>query len=402
MTVRDLRSDLCENFVSLCSVSECMSLCLIACKIVCSYLAPCVLVKIASKMAQPVFKSVDGSLPDDVSQEKLDEMNELARATIILNLSDSVIRKVDHIESASEMWKHIDTLFTETSMSSKILQKLVQDIKRSGDKTIDEYTSIALMNAIPDSYSDVKAVIKYGRDSAPLDLLAIENVANITKFDADNESVFMLHDLLYINASPMCPFTSNDWLCDSGCTYHVSPFKEVFTEIKLVTNTYVSMADDKKCEILGIGTVCLKFENDYALNLKDVRYVPDLYYNLMSCTALEKSGMGGKWGEGYMKICKGSMCVFKAKRKCGLYVCTAVPLTCDKSCANVVKTDKLMLWHNRLGHMSKKGLNILKKHDILSESDVHGNLPFCDTCVLGKQQSYFFYPCAYKCQSKYF
>ena len=52
-----------------------------------------------------------------------------------------------------------------------IFQKLVQDIKRSGDKTIDEYTSIALMNDIPDSYNDVKAAIKYGRDSAPLDLI---------------------------------------------------------------------------------------------------------------------------------------------------------------------------------------------------------------------------------------
>ena len=109
-------------------------------------------------------------------------MNELARSTVILNLSDFVIKKVGSIESASEMWTMLDTLFTETSMSSRIyleklfkfklglsknidenidhFQKLVQDIKRSGDKTIDEYTNIALMNAIPDT------AIKYGRDSA--------------------------------------------------------------------------------------------------------------------------------------------------------------------------------------------------------------------------------------------
>ena len=74
----------------------------------------------------------------------------------------------------------------------------------------------------------------------------------------------------------------------------MSPFKEVFSELKPVTKTFVSMADDKKCEILGIGTVCLKFENGYVLNLKDVRYVPDLCYNLMSCTALENEGMGAK------------------------------------------------------------------------------------------------------------
>ena len=139
------------------------------------------------------------------------------------------------------------------------------------------------------------------------------------------------------------------------------------------------MADDKKCEILGIGTVCLKFENGYVLSLKDVRYVPDLCYNLMSCTALENEGMGGRWGEGCMKICKGSMCLFKANKKCGLYVCSVVPLSCEKSYANVVKNDRTMLWHNRLGHMSAKGLSILKKHAILSDNDVHSELPFCDT-----------------------
>ena len=86
--------------------------------------------------------------------------------------------------------------------------------------------------------------------------------------------------------SPICAFTSNDWLCDSGCTYRVSPFKEVFSEL--------------------------------------------------------------------------------------------------------LKTDKIMLWHNRLDHMSEKSLNILKKHAILSDNDVYGNLPFCDTCVPGKSHRVFF------------
>ena len=71
----------------------------------------------------------------------------------------------------------------------------------------------------------------------------------------------------------------------------------MFSKLKSVTNTIVSMADDKKCEILGIDKVCLKFDNGHMLNLKDIIYVHDLCYNLMSCTALENAGMGEKWGE---------------------------------------------------------------------------------------------------------
>ena len=52
----------------------------------------------------------------------------------------------------------------------------------------------------------------------------------------------------------------------------------------------------KKCEIVSIGTMCLKFENDFVLNMKDVRYVPELCYNLMSCTALDNASMGKMGG----------------------------------------------------------------------------------------------------------
>lgn len=49
--------------------------------------------------------------------------------------------------------------------------KLVQDIKLTGDKNIDEYTLIILLNAISDSYNDVKSAIKYGRDKVSLDVV---------------------------------------------------------------------------------------------------------------------------------------------------------------------------------------------------------------------------------------
>lgn len=48
--------------------------------------------------------------------------------------------------------------------------KLVQDIKQTGDKHIDDYTPIVLSNDTC-SYSDVKSTIKYGRDQVKLELL---------------------------------------------------------------------------------------------------------------------------------------------------------------------------------------------------------------------------------------
>ena len=58
----------------------------------------------------------------------------------------------------------------------------------------------------------------------------------------------------------------------------------------------MSKANDKKCKILSIGTVLLKFENGFLLTLNNVRYVSDLSYNLRTCCCLESEGFEGKWG----------------------------------------------------------------------------------------------------------
>ncbi|KAK4410047.1 Retrovirus-related Pol polyprotein from transposon TNT 1-94 [Sesamum angolense] len=141
---------------------------------------------------QKVFKSIDGKYAENVSDDKKRDNDEYAYSLIILNLSDSVIRKVGKQNSAKELWDRLEELFTETSLPSKLFllekffrykldmsknidenidefTKLVQDIKLTGDKNIDDYTPIVLLNAIPDVYSDVKAAIKYGRDNVCLD-----------------------------------------------------------------------------------------------------------------------------------------------------------------------------------------------------------------------------------------
>ncbi|KAL0286870.1 UNVERIFIED_CONTAM: Retrovirus-related Pol polyprotein from transposon TNT 1-94 [Sesamum angustifolium] len=136
--------------------------------------------------------NLDGKYAENVSDDKKRDNDEYAYSSIILNLSDSVIRKVGKQNSAKELWDRLEELFTETSLPSKLFllekffrykldmsknidenidefTKLVQDIKLTGDKNIDDYTPIVLLNAIPDVYSDVKAAIKYGRDNVCLD-----------------------------------------------------------------------------------------------------------------------------------------------------------------------------------------------------------------------------------------
>ncbi|KAL2251350.1 UNVERIFIED_CONTAM: Retrovirus-related Pol polyprotein from transposon TNT 1-94 [Sesamum indicum] len=448
---------------------------------------------------QKVFKAIDGKYTENVSEEKQLENDEFAYSSIILNLSDNVLRKVGKQKTSKELWRKLEDLYTETSLPSKLFllekffrykldlsknidenlddfTKLIQDIKLTGDENIDAYTPIVLLNAIPESYSDVKAAIKYGRDSINLDTVvnglkskemdlkadrpsqnnhevnlarsrsnfrnnafknkgrshnrgksrngrsksrsrdytykddktkerrcyncgikghyikdcrkpkrdnrdrSFDDQEKVNNVSDENSEVFMVYE-----ANSVHSVNKFEWLIDSGCTFHMSPVKEVFSNFRYEKSGFVSMANEKKCEILGLGDVSLNFKEGYRLTLKNVRYVPDLSHNLISCAALEEDGLEGRWGKGLMKIMKGSLIVFKAEKKRNLYLCS---VTYDSMTASVNECDMTALWHKRLGHMSLKGLGFLKKDGILN--DKIENLDFCDDCVLGKHHKVHF------------
>lgn len=435
---------------------------------------------------QKLVKALDHSYAATDTEAKRAEMNEMAKSSIILNLSDFVIRKVGELDTAQEMWETLEKLYTETSFSSRMylleklfkfkldmskdidenmdcFTKLVQDIKRSGDTTIDNYTNITLMNAIPDSYNDVKSAIKYGRDSASVDVIVNalkskeldmshgngnsgDKVMNVrgrpksrsnegnqkkrgksryksrmkgrkcyncqeighyakqctnpkkprNKHENNNESVnvasgnnmgdcYMIESACYSRIQIVDDhLRETQWLMDSGCSFHICPYLNMFADFTNLKDAYVSLADGYRRMVTGIGTIHLKFENGTLYTLKNVRCVSDLCHNFMSFTALEDDGLEGKWGNGQMKIIKGSMILFKAARQDKLYVCHATPIPASDYKVNYVHPDKAVLWHNRLGHMCNKGLEILKKDGVFGK-DIISPITFCEACVLGKQ-----------------
>ncbi|KAL0449089.1 UNVERIFIED_CONTAM: Retrovirus-related Pol polyprotein from transposon TNT 1-94 [Sesamum latifolium] len=341
--------------------------------------------------------------------------------------------------------------------------KLIQDIKLTGDKNIDDYSPIVLLNVIPETYGDVKSTIKYGRDSVNLETVIsglkskeidlrtnrpsqnqpevnlvrgrTKNRNNEFKYrkhsnsrsrsrgrsnsrpkynrdryekkdvrcyncggrghfikeckkprrnppkeSANNsndtvDEVYMLSDVNAVKSV----LNKHEWLIDSGCTVHMTPYRDILSNYKSENLGSVSMANEKRCDVLGVGDVCMIFENGFKFTLKNVKHVPDLARNLMSCSALEEEGLEGRWRKGIMKIMKGSLNVFKAERKKNLYICS---VTYDIIAASVTHMNTSDLWHKRLGHISSKGLELLHKHGVLN--DKINDLSFCDDCILGK------------------
>ena len=143
------------------------------------------------------------------------------------------------------------------------------------------------------------------------------------------------------------------------------------------------LGNNKHCKILCIGTVRIKHYDGIERVLEDVRSIPELKRNLISLGMLDKSGYTFKSEPNSLRVVRGSLVVMKWTIKNGLYTFTGQTVT--NKVSTVLKEDVgiTKLWHQRLGHISHRGLQELEKQTVLGNYK-QTDLPFCEHCVFHK------------------
>jgi len=184
--------------------------------------------------------------------------------------------------------------------------------------------------------------------------------------------------------------SKTEWILDSGCTFHMCPYKDLFTTFESVDCGVVLMGNDAQCKIAGIGTIQIKTNDGVVRTLSDVRYIPELKRNLISLGTLESLGCKYSAEGGVLKVSKGSLVLLKANRIGSLYVLQGTVVTGSVVVSSsMAENDVTKLWHMRLGHMSEKGMHLLSKQGYLGKH-VIGKLEFCKHCAFGKQKKVSF------------
>ncbi|KAG8501441.1 hypothetical protein CXB51_003771 [Gossypium anomalum] len=181
---------------------------------------------------------------------------------------------------------------------------------------------------------------------------------------------------------------SEEWILDSGCTFHMSPNRDWFITYETVSEGVVLMGNNASCKIAGVGTIKVKMFDGVVRTLSDVRYVPELKRNLISLSTLDSKGYRYTAESGVLKISKGSLVVMKGQRKTAkLYVLQGSTVTGDAAVASSSLSDDdiTKLWHMRLGHMSENGMVELSKRGLFDGQGIC-KLNFCEHCVFGEQK----------------
>ena len=186
----------------------------------------------------------------------------------------------------------------------------------------------------------------------------------------------------------------NTWWLDSGASTHVSHIKQGFSTIQPLkgTESYLFMGNRMKARIEGIGTYRLIFDTGCFIDLENCLFVPECARNLVSVSRLDDLGFDFKIGHG----------VFSFYRKDYFYgngtlVDSLYRFNLDKSFSESLfnvenqgikrsasNEKSALLWHKRLGHISKERMTRLIKKELLPPLDF-SDLDVCIECIKGKQ-----------------
>jgi len=101
---------------------------------------------------------------------------------------------------------------------------------------------------------------------------------------------------------------SEQWILDSGCSFHMCPHKEWLDDYEEKAGGNVLMGNDAPCKTIGIGSVKIKMHDDVVRTLTNVRHVPDLKKNLISVGALDAKGFICSVEGRVMQVKKGEVC----------------------------------------------------------------------------------------------
>lgn len=184
---------------------------------------------------------------------------------------------------------------------------------------------------------------------------------------------------------------SNEWIIDSGASAHMSPRDDWLVD-KKADNKEVVTANNHKIpsKLLGNVELNLNFDGvDTDVVISDVLYVPDLSSNLLSVNKLVDRGFITLFSRDGCAVYRENDCdingsiVFSGYRTNGLFKLKEV----EQHSANMTSTkNSRRLWHRRLGHLCRTGMNLLNSGLCTGMNFTGSSVDEpCIACVLGKQ-----------------
>ncbi|KAB2611500.1 hypothetical protein D8674_019532 [Pyrus ussuriensis x Pyrus communis] len=198
--------------------------------------------------------------------------------------------------------------------------------------------------------------------------------------------------------SNLCEVPVDSWWFDTGCSVHITSSLNGFQKQKEVDDTLynVYVGEGTRVAVHSIGIVNLKLTSGFVLKLKDVLYVPKMRRNLISASKIVKDGFAFFADDECLKIFKKNY--LDSVLGTALLFDNLWSLECSIESSNhsilnvgfkrMLGTDtSYILWHKRLGHISKERILQLCKAELIPKLD-SATVTECVDCLKGKMTNF--------------
>ncbi|KAL2230679.1 UNVERIFIED_CONTAM: Retrovirus-related Pol polyprotein from transposon TNT 1-94 [Sesamum indicum] len=151
----------------------------------------------------------------------------------------------------------------------------------------------------------------------------------------------------YVSVQPelLTIYEPYDWLIDTGANVHVCADKSLFVSYQAISGRTVSMGNYSTAEVLGIGSVDLKFPSGRILSLKRVHHVPTVRRNIISGSVIVREGYEFVFKFNKVVIQQFGIFVGKGYLDDGLFKVRVDNNKIDVSDSIILNVESSTLWH---------------------------------------------------------
>ncbi|GJU74466.1 retrotransposon protein, putative, ty1-copia subclass [Tanacetum coccineum] len=188
-------------------------------------------------------------------------------------------------------------------------------------------------------------------------------------------------------------FPSKSWIYDTGCGTHICITTQGLRGSKKLKPGALSLyvGDGHRAAVEAIGTYHLELPSGLVIVLNNCHYAPSITRGVISVSRLFDDGFINRFDDNnVISVSKNNLVYFMAVPRDGIF-------EIDMSCSNTndssmyaitnkrakINLDSSLLWHCRLGHISKKRIEKLQHDGLLNSIDIE-SLGKCVSCLSGK------------------
>ncbi|KAG8501173.1 hypothetical protein CXB51_003270 [Gossypium anomalum] len=178
-------------------------------------------------------------MPSTLTDEEKKRKDRKALTQLHLHLSNEILQDVMKEKTAAALWKRLEQICMSKTLTSKLHMKQRLYAHRLEEGRGSHCSGRQDRN----TDDDVEAANQKGKQPEN------SGEADVVEDYSDGELL-----VASVNDSKV----SEEWILDSGCTFHMSPNRDWFTTYETVSESVVLMGNNASCKIAGVGTIKVK------------------------------------------------------------------------------------------------------------------------------------------------